>query len=857
MLENYTCLAKKGRKIFSQKLLWEIVHKSILWEQLFYTSIDCWFLPHFLNMSPPAPHVKASVPSVLSKLVRQQLCVLAKKRFGLSLVPTRNWPEIYEAVKSAAEADQCEVCEKDDGCCNVESHLWDPSALEDPEGEFSGTRERDPSVSTAGIRSLISQQQPPSNPLENRGTPLSSQHQHVSTQPNQVTPTRDDRGRRPSLNASPQTVSSRSQRLLDQDPIYELLEDLSTRHLVAVAMRLGLSTLQGCGRREHIAAIRLKMPENIECEICPGESGSCSADTHKFLTQDIDFWIERGDITSTHGSPEIIHTPATPSFSDQDGLLSRPPTQPCRVFQLSRPQLCALGLTYGLSGDSELYPGSSHALLLSCISTAMTKSRQTCMNCPTGCNTETHIVNPAALDTSSFLNVRFDTSMTCQQQAPPAVSTSVTYTSATLSTSTSTSSASGYQPSPFDFGQFSGVLPSSNPSVMGGTFPYGNPHIPNSFGVAHPRFHSGTSFGSFGVPPSQPWHGFQAQNFPTPPNLTQWYEDQRRLDRESFSRQLKDQQQLFQQHLNNVLDRQPPTPPTTLSRPAPATNAPAIPNVPPLSVPNATPSTPTSASPANPAIFGLNPLPPVDTFTPTGKINTENMMFSGANVGPLLSASDVRESSKRKVLSGEHVSVGEEVKSQLYWPHMLLDSAYSHVKPEFRALTPEQFTAGYAAMMLVYLPEELNDGPIANMLRHLNRIMSYAQVSDWKQLMGFTANFFKACENHSISFGRWAPVQAWHARHLESIRLSGHKKGRSDQTGSTDVDDKKKKIHVTDNFMRAKKLCLAFNRGTCDQTTDHLIGKTTVVHACGLCLFKEKGVVTDHGLKTCSLKKDF
>ena len=161
-------------------------------------------------------------------------------------------------------------------------------------------------------------------------------------------------------------------------------------------------------------------------------------------------------------------------------------------------------------------------------------------------------------------------------------------------------------------------------------------------------------------------------------------------------------------------------------------------------------------------------------------------------------------------------------------------------------------------MMLVYLPSELRDTPIENMLRHLNRIMSYAQVSEWKNVLGFAANFFKACENHSISFARWSYIQSWHARHLESMRLTGYKK-KSDRFGAGDDDDdkKKKKIFVTDNFMRSKKLCLSFNRGTCDQTSDHLIGKTTVVHACGFCLFKEKGVVTDHGLKTCPAKKDF
>jgi hypothetical protein len=137
----------------------------------------------------------------------------------------------------------------------------------------------------------------------------------------------------------------------------------------------------------------------------------------------------------------------------------------------------------------------------------------------------------------------------------------------------------------------------------------------------------------------------------------------------------------------------PPTPPLHGVTPLPSGSA-----VPPGST---RPVTPTANE--NPAVFGLAPLRVVPTFTPAGTINHDNSMFCGVNVGPLLSASEAREMSKRRIVSGEHSSAGEDVKSQMYYPHMLLDCAMVDTRPDFKNLTPEQFVAGYSAMMLMYL----------------------------------------------------------------------------------------------------------------------------------------------------------
>jgi hypothetical protein len=132
----------------------------------------------------------------------------------------------------------------------------------------------------------------------------------------------------------------------------------------------------------------------------------------------------------------------------------------------------------------------------------------------------------------------------------------------------------------------------------------------------------------------------------------------------------------------------------------------------------------------NPAVFGIAALQPVATFSPAGNINQGNTAFCGVNVWPLLTAGEVRDSSKHWVLSGEHSTLAKEVKSQMYWPHMLLDLAMAPTCPDFKSLSPEQFMAGYTAMILMYLPTELDNMPVTNMLCHLNCTMTYTLVSD-------------------------------------------------------------------------------------------------------------------------------
>ena len=246
-------------------------------------------------------------------------------------------------------------------------------------------------------------------------------------------------------------------------------------------------------------------------------------------------------------------------------------------------------------------------------------------------------------------------------------------------------------------------------------------------------------------------------------------------------------------------------------------------------------------APENPAVFGLQALAPIAAHTPSGKVNQQSLIFCGVNAGPLLSASDPQAAAKRKVLSGQHSATVDEVRSQVYFPHMVLDAVVCPTRPEYDSLTPVQFAAGYAAMTLAYMPEELNDTPMANMLKHFNRIMTFAMASDWKSVLQFNAQFLHACENHQTSFVHRSAIQAWHDRHLQSARLHNlapRRKNDGDNVGDGEAGKKTKDPNfVPNHFIRQEKLCIKFQDGRCAETDDHQLGAATLVHACALCLF--------------------
>jgi hypothetical protein len=177
-------------------------------------------------------------------------------------------------------------------------------------------------------------------------------------------------------------------------------------------------------------------------------------------------------------------------------------------------------------------------------------------------------------------------------------------------------------------------------------------------------------------------------------------------------------------------------------------------------------------------------------------------------------------------------------------------------------MSPSQFAAGFSALILVYLPDELSGSVVENMLRHFNRLMNLASVTEWSHMLGFNQQFIKQCEHHQMSFSNWTIVNRWHERNISSLRMLNVSRQRKPGNNNNsdydkgDSDNKKKDPNfVPDSFVRSQKLCFKFQKGQCSEKESHDIGQTTLVHACALCAFKKRGTVPDHGAHSCPKKE--
>jgi hypothetical protein len=203
----------------------------------------------------------------------------------------------------------------------------------------------------------------------------------------------------------------------------------------------------------------------------------------------------------------------------------------------------------------------------------------------------------------------------------------------------------------------------------------------------------------------------------------------------------------------------------------------------------------------------------------------------------------------------------------MFWPNLLLDVSAlgDQLRPEYNNLNPAQFSAGFSAMLLVYLPEELRGSVTENMLRHFNRLMNFAAVTDWSNVLGLNQQFTKSCEHHQMSYANWDLIHRWHERHFNSLRVLGGARGRGGQGNAgggnnnnngnnnnrNTEGDSRDPNFVPESFTRTQKMCFKYQKGQCDEKDNHVVGKTTLVHACALCAYKKRGTVPEHGSHNC------
>jgi hypothetical protein len=196
----------------------------------------------------------------------------------------------------------------------------------------------------------------------------------------------------------------------------------------------------------------------------------------------------------------------------------------------------------------------------------------------------------------------------------------------------------------------------------------------------------------------------------------------------------------------------------------------------------------------------------------------------------------------------------------------MLDAVVCADPPEYKDLTPTQFTAGYSAIILAQLPLEMNNSVMANQLRHLNRLFTLTMKSEWQSILDFNRSFFCSVEQRSNNWESWDRIKEWHTRILDSLRLSSltnkNSKRPRDPKGEEATQEEKKKEELCEgvpmSFIKTNKLCKKFQSGVCDQTSPHALPSGTLLsHSCAMCLYKKHGVAQDHGARACTKKQVF
>ena len=147
-----------------------------------------------------------------------------------------------------------------------------------------------------------------------------------------------------------------------------------------------------------------------------------------------------------------------------------------------------------------------------------------------------------------------------------------------------------------------------------------------------------------------------------------------------------------------------------------------------------------------------------------------------------------------------------------------------------------------------------------NKLKHLNRLANYGMKTPVKSILNFNAVLFRAVENQTLSWSNWEKIDQFHTRHLSSLTVAAVTSGAGKSvsgSGSGGASTKKPSWETLRKSMTEHHMCFKYNKARCDQEDDHDTngnGKT-LLHACGMCAFANRGIVKTHGAQEC--KPDF
>ena len=317
---------------------------------------------------------------------------------------------------------------------------------------------------------------------------------------------------------------------------------------------------------------------------------------------------------------------------------------------------------------------------------------------------------------------------------------------------------------------------------------------------------------------------------------------------DQFSQQQSSQQQQLSgniQHLQSLPQLQQPP---IVQQPSPVQQ-------PPVQQPPAYP--PHSFLPQGSGVS----LPHIVTPPPPGSAGSfcnEELVADVGVVAASLKSIEVSETNhlgyKKRIVSSMHTDADKDVKQQALYPRKTLDNNWVEKPPEYYDLTTAQF--GMGALVLYQLPLTMSSSPMANMLKHSNRLVTYAGFYSLKQVPCLHHNFLSAIEQQKKSWATWEVIQKWH-----NVNLKVMKSSTEEGKPMKQAKDPNKELlcSIELGAIKSSYLYLKFQQDNCAQDLDHASpngGKSTLAHHFPYCFHKVKPhAVAEYMTRVCEIMK--
>ena len=153
-------------------------------------------------------------------------------------------------------------------------------------------------------------------------------------------------------------------------------------------------------------------------------------------------------------------------------------------------------------------------------------------------------------------------------------------------------------------------------------------------------------------------------------------------------------------------------------------------------------------------------------------------------------------------------------------------------------MTPLQFCAGWSGEM----PAQLRGTTTEMQIRHLNRLLTLSMELDFDVVKSYGAALLRSIEWGDNSWSNWPVMQDWQNQNMDTLRFRSSTKGKPVKDTEKDKGQTRTVEGVPEAFVRSSKLCIAYQKGTCDEPAAHTIGTSSTVLAL-LCRVLEAGQI--------------